>query len=153
MQKPSKIHKWVTLYYIKTPSRIGKPWCWSLLWQYRSNRFLGFLHLDFLPRRNLLLQYTCHWLKYIWRCILANKSEMFYILIDEYILNMFNTILGHFTAHSRHFVMRNAMLISVLFIIAKIFESSWRYQHSIFTHSSKWVITFRISRSITNMAF
>ena len=66
------------LHCIKTPSRIGKPWCWSLLWQYRSNRFLGFLHLDFLPRRNLLLQYTCHWLKYIWR--LYSKKWIFWLM-------------------------------------------------------------------------
>ena len=74
-------------------------------------------------------------------------------MIDEYPLNVFITILSHFTAHGQCFVIRNSMLISVVSIIAKRYEFIRISQFSSLSHRTERVITFHVSRAITNMAF
>ena len=74
-------------------------------------------------------------------------------MIDEYLLNVFITILSHFTAHGQCFVIWNSMLISVVSVIAKRYECIRISQISSFSHRTERVITFHVSRAITNIAF
>ena len=73
-------------------------------------------------------------------------------MIDEYLLNVFITILSHFTAHGQCFVIWNSIL-SVVSIIAKRYECIRTSQISSFSHRTERVITFHVSRAITNIAF